>query len=60
MCFGSFSDGGYAFVEALIQRDSPFGNLKLSGIEESHGDVFERLLQVETIDTLTIKHTHVR
>ncbi|GAX23129.1 hypothetical protein FisN_33Lh018 [Fistulifera solaris] len=54
-CFSAlnrFSDGGKAFVESLLQRDSPFGDLCL---EASDTEMFHRLLQVKAINTLEVK-----
>jgi hypothetical protein len=50
--WNAFSDGGKAFVESLLQRDSPFGDLCL---EASHTDTFHRLLQVKAINALEVK-----
>ncbi|GAX21371.1 hypothetical protein FisN_12Lh065 [Fistulifera solaris] len=50
---GSFSDGGYAFVEALHGRKLPFGSLRLGGeIHAPLGVCFQRLLLCESIDNL--------
>ena len=46
-------------METLLQRDSPFGNLKLWEIKESYEGIFQRLLQVEAIDTLEITATRM-
>jgi hypothetical protein len=51
----SFADGGYAFVESIQGRESPFGSLRLSReIRAPLGVCFQRLLLCESIDNLEI------
>ncbi len=55
----AFEDGGNAFFEALQNRRSTFGALKLEFTGNTRPDAYdfmERLLQAPNIKTLTIKH----
>jgi hypothetical protein len=54
---GSFSDGGHTFVETLLQRKAPFGELRLGEVQDIQGDVFQRLLRAKAIDTLELTRT---
>ncbi|GAX20216.1 hypothetical protein FisN_12Hh061 [Fistulifera solaris] len=53
--FDSFSDGGNAFVESLLRRDSSFGSLKLWSVLESQSDTFQRLLEEKAIETVELR-----
>lgn len=50
----AFSDGGRAFVESLLRRQSPFVKLIVCHAVERHNETFQRLLEAKSLDYLEV------